>query len=352
MIDLDDRAAMRAVDPGAMLDAITELPERCREGYRIGLDTRELPSGEGVTSIVVCGMGGSAVAGDVLAALAAPRLRMPVVVVRTPELPEFCGPHTLVVASSYSGETAEALELFDEAGARGCRIVSVTSGGELSRRSSEREIACAAVPGGAPPRAAVGWMLLATLGALESIGVLPPLAADLDEAVAEMGSVTKTDGPQTLLAANRSKALALSIGERMPVVWGAEGIAAVAAVRLKTQFNENGKVPAFAAAMPELDHNDIEGWAPGRGTGFAVVALRHEGEHPGVASRYAPSLEIARRSGAMVEEVWASGRSPLAMLLTLMQTGDFIATYHAIARGVDPTPIDAIARLKRALADA
>ena len=104
--------------------------------------------------------------------------------------------------------------------------------------------------------------------------------------------------------------------------------------------------------MPELDHNDVEGWAAGRGRGFAVLALRHEGEHPDVASRFAPSLEIARASGAFAEEVWATGRSPLSALLTLVQTGDLIATYHALSRGVDPTPVDAIAGLKRALAEA
>jgi glucose/mannose-6-phosphate isomerase len=352
LIDLDDRAAMRAADPGGMLDAVTALPQRCRDGYHIGLQAQGLPSGDGVTSIAVCGMGGSAVPGDALAALAAPRLRLPVSVVRTPELPESCGPHTLVVASSYSGDTAETLDLFEEAVVRGCRIVPVTSGGELSRRANELDLATVVVPDGSPPRAAIGWLMLATLGSLETIGVLPSLAADLDEAVGEIRSVTETNGPEAPLAANRSKALAASIGDRVPVVWGAEGVAAVAAVRWKTQFNENGKAPAFAAVMPELDHNDIEGWAPGRGAGFAVLALRHESEHPDVAARFAPSLEIARASGAMVEEVWASGRSPLAALLTLVQTGDFVATYHAIMRGVDPTPIDAIARLKRALADA
>ncbi len=352
MIDLDDPAALRGVDPEGMLDAVLELAQRCREGYRIGLETGGLPLGEGVTAVAVCGMGGSAVAGDVLAALAAPRLRTPVVVVRTPELPEFCGPHTLVVASSYSGDTAEALELFEEAVVRGCRIVPVTSGGALARRANELDLGCVMVPAGAPPRAAIGWSLLATLGALESIGVVPSLAADLDEAVAGMDAVTATDGPEAPLAVNRSKALARSIGERTPVVWGAEGIAAVAAVRLKTQFNENAKIPSFAAAMPELDHNDVEGWAAGRGRGFAVLALRHEGEHPDVASRFAPSLEIARASGASAEEVWATGRSPLSALLTLVQTGDLIATYHALSRGVDPTPVDAIAGLKRALAEA
>jgi glucose/mannose-6-phosphate isomerase len=288
----------------------------------------------------------------VLAALASPRLRLPVTVVRTPELPEFCGPHTLVVASSYSGDTAETIELFEQAVGRGCRVVSVSSGGALVRRAGELDLARVVVPEGAMPRAAFGWMTLGALGALEALGVLPSLAADLEEAVEAMRAILERAGPDVPVASNGSKTLALAIGERAPVVWGAEGIGEVAAARWRTQLNENAKVPAFSSSMPELAHNEVVGWSGDLGEGFAVLALRHGGEHPEVASRFAPAIEIARSSGAIVEEVWASGRSPLARLLTLVQAGDLVATYLGIARGVDPSPIDAIARLKRALADA
>ena len=120
MTVLDDPAALRAADPGGMLDIVTHLADQCREGYALGLAARPLPEPDGITSIVVCGMGGSAIAGDVVAALAAPRLRLPVLTVRTPQLPEFCGPHTVGVAASYSGDTAEIVGLSEEAVARGC----------------------------------------------------------------------------------------------------------------------------------------------------------------------------------------------------------------------------------------
>ena len=351
MTDLDDAGALRAADPGGMLEAVISLPSQCREGYRLGLDAPDLPSADGATAIAYCGMGGSAVGGDVLAALAAPRLRMPVAVVRTSELPEWVGPHTLVVASSYSGTTGETLALFEEAVERGCRLVVVTSGGELARRAEELELGRVSVPGGSMPRAAFGYLALGALGALGAMGVLPSLAADVDEAVLELEGVIGREGPDVPADANASKRLATAIGERVPVLWGADGIAAVAAERWRTQFNENAKVPAFAATMPELDHNEVVGWAGGRGDGFAVVALRHEGEPADVAARFEPSIEIAGASGALTQEVWAHGRSPLARLLTLVQTGDLVSTYLGIARGVDPSPIDAIVRLKRTLAE-
>jgi glucose/mannose-6-phosphate isomerase len=351
LTDLDDPAALRAVDPAGMLDTVAALPAQCREAYATGLATNPLPDAEGIGSVVVCGMGGSAIAGDVLAAVAAPRLRIPISVVRAPELPEYCGPHTLLIASSYSGETSETLGLFEEAVVRGCRILSICSGGTLGERSAGLGVGRVRIPEGLMPRAAFGHLALGALGALEAMGIAPSHADDVGEAVGLMDEVVAESGPNAPARANPAKALALAIAERVPVIWGAEGIASVAALRWKTQFNENAKVPAFAAALPELDHNEVVGWSPGRGDGFAVIALRHAGEHGDVATRFPLSEEIARRSGADVHEVQARGRSDLARLLTLVQIGDLVSTYLGLARGVDPSPIEAIATLKRALAE-
>jgi glucose/mannose-6-phosphate isomerase len=352
VIDLDDDAAVRTADPGGMLEAVASLPGHCRDGYRMGLDAPDLPSGHGLTAIAFCGMGSSAVGGDVVAALAAPRLRLAVVVVRSSMLPEWIGPRTLVVACSYSGSTGETLSLFEQAIERGSRVLVATSGGELARRAEELGLGRVIVPQGFMPRASFGYMTLGSLGALESMGVLPELGDDVDEAVSELEGVIGRSGPKVPADANPSKRLALAIGERVPVVWGADGLAAVAAARWKTQFNENAKVPAFASAMPELDHNEVVGWTEGRATPFVVVALRHHGEPADVAVRFDPSIRIASAAGALTQEVWAHGRSALARLLTLVQVGDLVSTYLGIARGVDPTPIDAIARLKQALAEA
>jgi glucose/mannose-6-phosphate isomerase len=349
---LDDRAALRAADPSGMLDIVTGLGAQCHEGYALGLGARPLPEADGITSIAFCGMGGSAIAGDVVAALAAPRLRFPIAVVRTPRLPEFCGPHTLVVASSYSGDTLETLGLFEEAVGRGCRMVALTAGGELARRAEELGIGRVIVPGGYMPRAAFGLLSTSAIGALEAMGIMPPHADEVDEAVAEMTGVIAEAGPDVPSATNPAKELALAIGERVPIVWGADGIGSVAATRWKSQLNENAKVPSFASALPELDHNEVEGWSSGSGAGFALIALRHPGEDGDVAARFPLSEEIVRASGATVREVSSRGRSEFARLLTLVQFGDLVSTYLGIARGVDPSPIEAIASLKRSLAQA
>lgn len=346
---LDDERELRAGDRSGMLEKVAGLPGQVREGYELGLAAPDLPSAEDVTSVAVCGMGGSAIAGEVLRALASPRLPLPVVVIRSPELPAWCQRRTLVVASSYSGETAETLAAFEEALRRGCRTLVVTSGGTLGARAAELGLGRVLVPGGAVPRAAFGYLSLGLLGALEAMGLLPAMRADVEEAAAEAEARLAQLAPALPTSANPAKHLAEAIGERVPVIWGAEGLGSVAAARWKAQLNENGKVPAWSSALPELDHNEVLGWSADRGRRFFVVVLRHEGEPPSVPERVELSLEIARGSGALAEEVWASGTSALARLLTLVAHGDMTATYLGLAHGEDPTEMEAIVRLKRAL---
>jgi glucose/mannose-6-phosphate isomerase len=346
--DLNDPSAIEAADSSGMLRTILGLSRQCREGYEAGRAVRELPDASSVTAVAVCGMGGSGVAGDFLGALYRDRLTVPLEVVKGPELPAFCGREALVLCSSYSGGTQETLRCFEEASERGCRLVAVTSGGELADRSRDRGVPVVSLPGGAPgPRAALGFLLLGALGALESMGLVPAATGDLKESATVLDALAKELGPGA--PDNRAKDLAAWIDDRVPVVWGADGIGSVAATRWKTELNENAKIPAFAASLPELDHNEVVGWSEGAGKGFVVIALRHDGEHPEVAKRFPASLEIAESSGAEVREVTAAGQSALARLLSLVVIGGSTSVYLGVLRGFDPTPVEAIVRLKAVL---
>ncbi|HZD79516.1 MAG TPA: bifunctional phosphoglucose/phosphomannose isomerase [Actinomycetota bacterium] len=349
MIDLDDEVAIRASDPGNMIDVVAGLPHHCLEGHRLGLGASPPPVAEGITALAFCGMGGSAVAGDVIAALGAPHLPVPVQVVRSPVLPAYCRTDTLVLVSSYSGNTAEALGCFEEAVRRGCRLAVLTSGGRLAARAHELGLPRVPLPEGFQPRAALGYLALGSLGLLEGLGWLPPMGEDLRLAAGDLTTLAATLGPSVPTSVNPAKRLAVGIGDRVPVIWGAEGIGAVAADRWRTQMNENGKVAAWSSALPELDHNEVVGWSEDQGERFCVIALRHEGDHPDVADRFDLSGQIARSAGARTEEVWARDSSMLGRFLSLVMVGDFTSVYVGVRRGIDPTPIDAIARLKRAL---
>jgi glucose/mannose-6-phosphate isomerase len=349
--DLDDLGALRAGDPGGMLDIVASLPAHARVGYAAGRAVTDLPSVDDVSAVTFCGMGGSAVAGDVLRALYRRRLGVPFDVHRSPVLPAYCGPHTLVIASSYSGSTAETLACFREAVARGCRVIALSSGGPLAAEAREGGYAVVPAPPGFMPRAALGHLAFGAIGALEAVGLLPNAAPDVDETVSELTEIAGRLGPEVPRATNDAKELAWQLGDRVPVIWGAEGIASVAAARWKTQFNENAKVPAWTSSLPELDHNEVVGWTRPAGDAHMVIALRDEDEHPDVAARFPLSLEIARAAGCVTAEEWAAGRSALARLCSLILMGDFTTTYAALARGIDPTPIGAIDRLKAALAE-
>ncbi len=347
-MDLSDADEVSAADPSAMLRAVAALPEHCRDGYSAGLATEGLPDGEGTVSVAFCGMGGSAVSGDVIRALYARRIGVPIEVVRSPVLPEFCETRTLVVCSSYSGNTAETLSCFEEAVRRGCRMLVVTSGGRLGARAAELGVSVVPVPAGFQPRAALGFLVFGSLGALQRAGLLPDAAHEVQETVDVLSALASGLVPGG--ADPRSREIAEAIGDRVPVIWGADGIGSVAAMRWKTQMNENAKSPAFWSSMSELDHNEVVGWAAGKGDGFFVVALRHPGEHSDTSPRFPLSLQIAEASGAPTQEVHSEGRSDLARLLSLVFVGDFTSVYLALLHGVDPTPVKVIEKLKADLA--
>lgn len=350
MIDLDDAEALRAADPSSMLGAASALGADAAASYASGTGTA-VARLEDVASIVVCGMGGSAVAGDVLKHAFRDRLRVPVEVNRSHGLPAYAGPSTLVVVSSYSGETSETLSAFEDALARGRTVLAITSGGTLAARCEELELPVAQVPGGGQPRAALGHLAFAMLGALETAGVLPSLAAEVRATVAAFGTVVAGLGPDVPTAANPAKEIAAWIGDRIPVVWGADGIGSLAAMRWKTQLNENGKVPAWNASMSELDHNEVVGWVEPYGREHVVIVLRHGGENDEIAARFRLSADIVRAAGAEVREVGVADGPPLSRLFSLIAIGDHASCYVGLRRGIDPTPVLAIARLKAALAE-
>jgi glucose/mannose-6-phosphate isomerase len=297
-------------------------------------------------------MGGSGVSGDVLRSLFAARVPVPIAVVKGYSLPEFCGRDTLVIASSFSGNTEETVAAYTEAVARGCRVVAACSGGELASLAEADDVPRVAIPGHvAVPRAALGYLAAAPLGVLDSMGVVPGLSDEVERAARLLEELALELGPTVATNANEAKGLASWMHTRSPVVWGSEGLAEAPALRWKTQLNENAKVPAWYSVLPELDHNEIEGWSEGSGDGVAVTILRHHLEHPHIKVRVQATLESIGASAVEAREVWARGASPMEQLFSLVMLGDFVSTYLGIIRGVDPTEIAVLSGLKRRLRD-
>jgi glucose/mannose-6-phosphate isomerase len=352
-VDLDDAEGLAAIDTAGMLAALEGFPRQVREAIEIGRAPVELPDATGVRAVVVLGMGGSGISGDVVRSLAADSLGVPMSTVKGYRLPGFVDENTLVFAVSYSGNTEETLGCSEDALERGAPVVAVASGGKLADIAGERGLPFFRVPGGFQPRAALGYLFVPVLSALERIGLVSGLMDEVGAACEMLDERVKEYGVTTPLDDNPAKRLAGDLVGFLPVVYGAEGPLAVAALRWKAQFNENSKVPAFHNWFPELNHNETVGWdhLQDINSRCHLIVLRERNEHPRVARRIEITLDLIKENVGYITQVFARGSSRVERLLDLVCFGDHTSVFLALAMGQDPTPVTRIEELKRRLAE-
>ncbi|MDQ7820536.1 MAG: bifunctional phosphoglucose/phosphomannose isomerase [Armatimonadota bacterium] len=344
-----DPASIAARDPGGMLRLISLFPRMCTEAWSLASGVSPPPRPR---AVVVAGMGGSGIGGDLLRAVLYEEAAPPVVVVKDYRVPGWVGPETLLFACSYSGETEETLAAYQEAAGRGARCVAITSGGSLLRRARERGDPAVVVPPGLPPRAALPYMFLPMVAILAAAGAVRSFDEDAAEAADVAASVAEELAPGR--PENPARALADSLVGRLPLIYSATPLLEPAAQRWKDQINENAKTLAAWNTFPELNHNETVGWGldPDLARRCHVVILRDPREPPRLARRVAITRDLAFCRAAGVDEVWARGRGLLARLCSIIVVGDFVSWYLALLRGVDPTPVPVIDELKRRLAQA
>lgn len=339
------------LDTLGMMEATLGLPEQLRDAAASAAAVDGLPSAEGLTSVLVLGMGGSGIGGDVAAAVAAPSSCLPVMVSKQYECPTFVGPGTLVVAISFSGNTEETVQATQAAAEAGARVVVVASGGRLAEMAAELDAPLVPVDASIPmPRAGIGAVSVPTLVLMERMGLLDGASAWVDAAV------TQLERRRDQLTADRNEArtLARHLGRTLPIVYGGGALGEVAAWRWKGQFNENPKVASFANRIPELTHNEICGWGQhGDVTRqvFSLVLLRHAFEDPQVSRRFDIVEEVSEEIVAGVHTVTAQGDGRLAQLMDLVLFGDMVTLFQCEAEGVDPGPVPILDDIKRRLAE-
>jgi len=337
-------------DSVGMWDLTAGLPEQVREAAAVAGRTEGLPEGRTFSDVIVLGMGGSGIAGDVVVAAAAEALSVPAAVSKSYALPSWVGPASLVFAVSCSGNTEETVSAATAAFERGATVVTVSSGGRLVELAEAHGGPVVAVPATIPqPRAAFGAMAVPPLVILERLGLLPGAGQQIDQAVDQLSR--RRD--QLVLPDSPADAVARRIGRTFALVHGGPGFGTVAAQRWKTQINENAKAPAFSAAQPELCHNEIVGWGQDGDVTrqvITLVTLRQSGEHPQVARRFDLISEIMLEVVADVVAVWAEGTGPLAQFFDLVLFGDFVSLHLAGHAGVDPGPVPILVEIKERLA--
>jgi len=297
--------------------------------------------------IVIVGMGGSAIGGEILRDWLLDKLPIPVEVCRDYSLPAYANEDTLVFAISCSGKTEETLSAFVDAVKRGCNIISITSGGHLLSFSKKLGVPHIIVPSELPSRVTLPYLFLPLPILLEKLGVLQDTEREIQETIRIVKKLGQENSPETPTRENPSKKLALELRETIPVVYGFRHYAAIAR-RLKTQFNENSKVPSKHDVFPELNHNEVVGWEASEEftKRFSVVLIRDREEPPEIMHRIEATKSLVLHKASKVLEVHATGVSKLARIFSVLFVGDLTSVYLAILRNSDPTPVETINKIK------
>jgi glucose/mannose-6-phosphate isomerase len=345
---LDSMDEIKQIDKSNMLSFCVEAPKhygnaaRLASQFKIGYPKPK--------AIIVAGMGGSAIGGELLKDWARDRVAVPVNVCREYHLPAYANKNTLVFATSYSGETEETLSVFLEALKRKCMIICISSGGALTEFAGKLSIPHLLVPSGMAPRATLPYLFVPLLGILEKMGLAPGVNADFSETVRVLNRISSENSPERPWSGNLSKRLASNVNGTVPAVYGF-GFYRAVAQRLKTQFNENSKNPAKWESFPELNHNEIVGWEAAREFAkcFSVIFIRDAEEPKEIRQRIEVTKEIIGKETVKLFEVWCSGKSSLARMSSVICVGDFTSVYLAVMRGIDPTPVRTIILLKERL---
>ena len=347
--DYADRISLH--DSHDMYSVLCDWPGQARTGMDVG---NAVPlggiDGAGLSNMIVCGMGGSAIGGDVLRVFAELRARIPIAVNRGYSLPGYAGPGTLVVVMSYSGNTEESLSAYDEARRRRTQLVVVTSGGALLDRAEADGVPAAIIPGGLAPRCALGYLFFPLLMIAARLDILDIEQSALQSALATLEFNTREYAAYDDVT-NKAIEIAERLRGRLPVLYGAQAGLDAVLQRWRCQIEENAKMLAYSNVFPEMNHNEIVGWElnPDLLRRIAVVVLHDRADHPQIRRRITVTLDIIRPHAADIIEVYADEEQPLARILGLICLGDWVSFYLAMTSSVDPYPIVNIDRLKKAL---
>jgi glucose/mannose-6-phosphate isomerase len=347
---LDQADRWTSIDPQSMRSLLESFPEQVQTAAQAGMNlTMRAP--DGLKALIVTGLGGSAIGGDLARAITEAQLKFPAIVNRTYNLPGFVDSRTLIFACSYSGNTEETLSAYQQAKRAGASIVCITSGGKLKALGTAEGRPVLQLPAGLPPRSALGHSLVALLSAMQAMQIVPDMRESIQETVALLKTLRDQYGTRSPESSNAAKTLAASLHGKVVAIYGASGIMETAAYRWRSQIAENSKNLAFHHALPEMNHNELVGWMYPEEVlrNVGVVFLRDKADHPQIQRRFDLTRDIVAKKAGAVHEIWSEGNSILARVLGTIYLGDFVSLYLAYLNNIDPTPVAVIDFLKERL---
>lgn len=344
---LDSPSQIKRVDKSDILSFCVEAPRQYGEAMKLA-EAVSIDYSKPQT-VIVAGMGGSAIGGELLKDWSRDKIDVTIEVCREYSLPAYANKKTLVFVISYSGETEEALSMFSDAVKKDCMTFCISSGGKLLEFAEKLRLPYLRVPSGVPqPRAALPYLFLPLPILLQKLGLVSDFRSEISGAIRILEQLKSENSPEKSLGGNFSKKLALQIDGTVPVIYGF-GMYRAVAQRYKQEFNENSKVPAKWESFPELNHNEIVGWEAAKELAkcFSTIFIRDRDEKEGMRWRIEVTKELICEESKKIFEVWSIGESKLSKILSAVYIGDLTSLYLAILRGVDPTPVKTIGLLKR-----
>ena len=346
-LSLDDSQVFKQYDPDNMLTRLHEMPRLCEQAWQMAMNF-DLPQDYArVEKVVILGMGGSAIGGDLVNSLALSEAKLPIIVCRDYKLPAFIDAKTLVIASSYSGNTEEIMSSFEQALETGAKKLVITTGGKLKTAAQKRNVPVFSFEYKAQPRAALPFSFMPILCFLQRLGFISDKSPDITETVAVLQQLSPRIDESMPLLRNPAKQLASRLYNHLPVIYGA-GIVSEVAHRWKTQLNENSKAWSFYEVFPELNHNAVVGYQfpEELATKIVVVLLRSALLAKRIQLRYQVTCRLLEQAGVTFQIVDGNGQSPLSQIMSLVLLGDYVSYYLAMLYQIDPSPVKAIDFLK------
>ena len=365
-IDILDRD-FSELDKANMIELLEEFPQKMRDALCLGeeftIPTNLLPNLATTTAtatiparnfknIVVLGMGGSAIGGDLLSDYLADELSIPIVVIRGYDIPKFVDENSLVFTVSYSGNTEETISTLKKCLEAKARIIALTSGGKLAVLSQENNFPVIKVPAGIQPRAAISYLFFPILKALERLGFIKERSSEIEETISILQDLSRKYCAKSPSEYNLAKKVALSLYQHLPLVYGSEGLLEAVAMRWKTQINENSKWPCFWNIFPELDHNEIVGYEIENNINrqVKIIYLQDKEGLLRVEQRREITRKIIQGKVAELMVCPTKGKGKMARMFSLIFLGDLASYYLAILNQIDPSPVACIEDLKKELA--
>lgn len=347
---LDSQGTLARLDPSGLRNRLGALPGHCQEAWQQARGLGSSNEWSRINKVIIGGMGGSAIAGDLIADLAALQKTAPVIVVRDFSLPFSLDQNSLFIGCSHSGSTEETLSLFAQARQQGALLLAIAGGGNLLMEATAAGIPSLTINAPGEPRSAVGYNLMLLLGALSKFGILKADEAEVEAAIRALQTQVSQLSEDVPVRDNLAKQIALELPDKLILVYGGGPFTGMAR-RWKTQLNENAKAWSFFETLPELLHNSVEAFnttSEGLPDKFVLV-LRPTIENDDLQSRYRVVAELLKQSSIPNRIIDAGQGTPLAQMLSLLALGDYVSYYLAMLHGVDPSPIPAINRGKKLL---